>query len=398
MIARELRPGILSVGAVDWHRSMFDELIPLPQGTSYNAYVVRGETHTALIDTVDPSWGGGLLRTLETLAPLRIDYLVCNHAEQDHSGSIPAVLARHPEARVVTNAKCKEILKDLLLLPDDAFRVVRDRETLSLGGRTLEFILTPWVHWPETMITYLREERVLFSCDFLGAHFASSRLFAGREEAVRLAAKRYYAEIMMPFRAGIRRHLDLLKSLPLDLIAPSHGLVYDDPSFILEAYADWASDAVLNEALILYVSMHGSVQAMVDHLVDGLMRRGVTVTPYNLAVADLGEMAMDLVNAATVIMATPAFLAGLHPLADYGLSLVGGLRPKTRFLGLVGSYSWGQRLEEIVKGRLGGLKAEFLPPVVAKGHPKEAEFHALDGLAETIAEKHRGEGLLASAR
>jgi flavorubredoxin len=389
MIAREIKPGILYVGAVDWHRTVFDELIPLPQGTSYNAYLVKGTTHTALIDTVDPSREAEFLRGLDALAPLRIDYIIPNHAEQDHSGSIPAVLARHPEAKVVTNAKCKDILKDLLPLPEEAFKVVRDREALPLGGRTLEFILAPWVHWPETMFTYLREDRILFSCDFLGAHFASSRLLTAREPAVKLAAKRYYAEIMMPFRTSIRKHLDLLKGFPIELVAPSHGLVYTDPAYILDAYAGWASDEVLNEVLILYVSMHGSVQQMVDRLADGLIRQDVVVTQYDLPRADLGELAMDLVDAATVVLASPVFHAGLHPEAEYGLSLVAGLRPKTRFFGLLGSYSWGHRLEEIVKSRLTGLKAEFLPPVIAKGHPKDADFKALDSLALTIGQKHR---------
>jgi len=394
MFAREIRSGVLYVGTVDWHRPVFDELIPLPQGTSYNAYLVKGATHTALIDTVDPSREAEFLKGLESLAPLRIDFIIPNHAEQDHSGAIPAVLARHPEAKVVTNAKCKDILKDLLLLPEEAFKVVQDRETLPLGGRTLEFILAPWVHWPETMFTYLREDRILFSCDFLGAHYASSRLFTGRDPAVQLAAKRYYAEIMMPFRTSIRKHLDLLKGFPIDLVAPSHGLVYTDPAFILDAYARWASDEVANEALILYVSMHGSVQRMVDHLADGLIRREVVVTPYHLPRADLGELAMDLVDAASVVLASPVFHAGLHPEADYGLTLVAGLRPKTRFFGLLGSYSWGHRLEEIVKNRLTGLKAEILPPVISKGHPKEADFKALDGLADTIGRKHRDLGLI----
>jgi flavorubredoxin len=393
MTVQEIASGVHFVGAVDWHRPLFDELIPLPQGTSYNAYLVRGTRKTALIDTVDPTKEAELFDHLKAADLKRLDIIVCNHAEQDHSGCIPAVLARYPEAKVATNAKCKEMLKDLLLVPEDRFQVIRDRETLDLGGKTLEFISAPWVHWPETMFTYLREDRLLFTCDFLGAHFAASRLFTAREEKVLLAAKRYYAEIMMPFRTSIRKHLDLLKGLPVDQIAPSHGLIYTEPEFILNAYRAWASDDVENEATILFVSMHGSIQKMVDRLVEDLTQLSVNVTPYNLTHADLGELAMDLVDAATIVVATPVFLAGLHPTADHGLSLVGGLRPKARFLGLLGSYSWGHRLEEIVKGRLSGLKAEFLPPVIAKGLPKEGDLKALDALAETIAQKHRDLGL-----
>ena len=175
MAASEIRKNIVWVGALDWDRRLFDELIPLPDGTTYNSYLVRGSDKIALIDTVDPSKTGELLENLQEAGVTRIDYIVSQHAEQDHSGSIPEVLEIFPEAVVVTNEKCKAMLMDLLLIPESKFRVVADGETLDLGGKTLEFIFAPWVHWPETMLTYLREDKVLFSCDFLGSHLAQSR-------------------------------------------------------------------------------------------------------------------------------------------------------------------------------------------------------------------------------
>ncbi|MFO7711681.1 MAG: FprA family A-type flavoprotein, partial [Dehalococcoidia bacterium] len=203
MRARQIRPGVHWVGAVDWDRRLFDALIPLPDGTSYNSYLVQGSEKVALIDTVDPAMLDLLVAHLEDV-PV-IDYLIANHGEQDHSGSIPWVLDKYPDARVVTTPKGKDILMALLHVPDERFVTVGDGETLSLGDRTLEFIHAPWVHWPETMLTYLAEERVLFSCDLFGSHLATSDLFVADDGQAYEPAKRYFAEIMMPFRTSIEK-------------------------------------------------------------------------------------------------------------------------------------------------------------------------------------------------
>ncbi|MDD1655551.1 MAG: FprA family A-type flavoprotein, partial [Methanomicrobiales archaeon] len=256
MTAREMLPGIFAVGAIDWDRRLFDELIPLPDGTSYNSYLIRGSEKTLLIDTVDPPFADTLFEHLDGLGVRSIDYVVANHAEQDHSGTIGKLLARYPVARVVTNAKCRDMLKDLLRIPDDRFLVIQDREKLSLGDRTVEFLFTPWVHWPETMVTYLHGDGVLFSGDLFGSHYATSQLFTDGDPAVYGAAKRYYAEIMMPFRSSIQENLRKMAPLEIRIIAPSHGPVYRKPEFILSAYRDWVSDRVENRVVIPWVSMH----------------------------------------------------------------------------------------------------------------------------------------------
>ena len=202
MPARTITERVQWVGAVDWNRRLFDDLVPLPEGTSYNAYLVRGSEQTALIDTVDPALQHNLLEALESLP--RLDYLVCQHVEQDHSGTIPQVLARFPEATLLCSTKARPMVEEHLHVEPSRIRTVADGETVSLGDRTLQFIYAPWVHWPETMLTLLPEERILFTCDFLGSHFATSRLLAGNDPAVINAAARYYAEIMMPFAPAIR--------------------------------------------------------------------------------------------------------------------------------------------------------------------------------------------------
>jgi len=388
--ARPVSADTTWMGAVDWDRKLFDSLIPLPEGTSYNAYLVRGSEKTVLIDTVDPTKLDVLMAQLDAVDHL--DYLVAQHAEQDHSGSIPAVLARYPGAILVTNPKAKELLQEHLDIPDERFRTVADGETLSLGNKTLRFIYLPWVHWPETMGTYIEEDHILFSCDFLGSHRAQTGLFAERDVVMR-GAKRYYAEIMMPFRSFVIKNLDKLAGTQVDMVCPSHGPVYKDPAFIMEAYREWAGGPPHNKVVIPFVSMHGSTLKMVDHLTAALADRGVDVERFDLTTADLGEVAMSLVDAATIIIGTPAVLTGPHPKTIEIAYLAGALRPKAQFVSIVGSFGWGQRIVDVLGGLIAPLKAVVLTPVLAKGDPRAADMQAIDALADTIAAKHREAGL-----
>jgi len=359
-------------------------LIPLPDGTSYNAYIIKGAEKTALIDTVDPTKTKVLLDNLKEIGIQKLNYIVAHHGEQDHSGSIPAIIKAYPSAKIVTNQKCKDELIDLLMLPDDKFMVINDRETLSLGNKTLEFIFSPWVHWPETMLTYLREDKILFTCDFLGAHLSTKELYFADTNKLYQSAKRYYAEIMMPFRVSIKKHVETVRSLAPTLIAPSHGPLHNKPAFILDAYQDWISDTVKNEVVIPYVSMHGSTAAMVDYFVKALEGKGIKALPFNLEGADIGDLAMALVDASTIIIGSPTVLAGPHPKAVFAAVLANALRPKTKYVSVIGSYGWGGKTVEQLKGLLSNLKVEVLDPVMAKGYPKEADFKGIDKLVEAI--------------
>jgi len=385
---RKVKEDVYAVGAIDWDRTLFDNLIPLPDGTSYNSYIIKGSEKTALMDTVDPDKTQELIKNLEE-AGANINYIIAHHAEQDHSGSIPEVLKRYPDAKVVCTPKCKIMLVDLLHIPEDKFMEVNDGDVLSLGDKTLKFIHAPWVHWPETMLTYLEEDKILFTCDFLGSHLATSELFVGDEGRVYEAAKRYYAEIMMPFRTAIKKNLEKIEGIDIEIIAPSHGPIYRNPDFIINAYKEWISDEVKNEVVIAYVSMHGSTAAMVDHFIDALIDRGIEVKPFNLTVADIGELAMSLVDAATVVIASPTVLSGAHPSAIYAAYLANALRPKTKFASIIGSYSWGGKMVEQLAGMIKNLKVELIEPVLIKGYPKKEDFELLDKMADEIYEKHK---------
>ena len=389
MAVQRIKDRIFSVGSRDWDRRLFDELIPLPDGTSYNSYLIRGSEKTALIDTVDPPKTKELISNLKKLNVTKIDYLVSNHAEQDHSGAIPDLLKIYPEARVITNEKCRLFLMDLLEIPETRFQTVSDGDVLSLGDKNLKFIFTPWVHWPETMCTFLPEDKILFSCDFFGSHLATSDLFVRNPAKVIEDAKRYYAEIMMPFRGVVKKNIEKIEALDFEMIAPSHGPVYSDSKIILDAYRNWVSDKVENQVVIAYVSMHGSTEKMMFYLMERIMEKGISVKFFNLIETDLGQLAMSLVDSATLILGTPTVLTGPHPAAVYAATLVNVLKPKLRFATVVGSYGWGGRTIEMIQSNLSNLKVEILDPVLIKGHPKEADYRLLDKLVDTIATKHQ---------
>ena len=388
MNRRELKPGIEWVGAVDWQRQLFDELIPLPQGTSYNAYLVRGSEKTVLLDAVDPAFRALLLQRLEGVE--RIDYLVAHHAEQDHSGTIPDVLARFPQAKVLATPKGVQFLQELLAIPAERLQAVQDGETLALGGRTLRFLFMPWVHWPETMVSFLEEDRILFPCDLFGSHLATSDLFARNEAVVLDAARMYYAQIMMPAAVMIRKYVERIQALDPALIAPSHGPVYGRPALILEAYRRWAGGVVANKVVVPYVSMHGSTALLVQRLLESLIARGVTVQPFDLAHLRLDQLATALVDAATIVFAAPAMLGGPHPLAAFVAALVDAFKPPVKFASYMGSYGWSRGQIGKTAELLPHLKVEVLEPVLCAGLPRAADLEAVDRLAAQIAEKHAG--------
>ncbi|HPS56316.1 MAG TPA: FprA family A-type flavoprotein, partial [Sedimentisphaerales bacterium] len=338
---RKLVEDIFEVGVINFDAKLFDRLIPLPDGTSYNAYLVKGSEKTVLIDTVDPDKTEVLIDNLVKTGITKIDYIIAHHAEQDHSGSLPDILLLYPEAKIVTNPKCKSMLMDLLSLEDNQFQIIEDGSTLSLGDKTLQFIYTPWVHWPETFSTYLPENKILFSCDFFGSHFATSNLFVKDIAEIYEPAKRYFAEIMLPFRSQINKNIEKIKDLDIEMIAPSHGPVHNDPQFIIDAYKDWSSEKGKNLVIIPYVSMHGSTSKMVTYLLDALIERGIEVKQFELSTVDIGKLAISLVDCTTVVIGTSTVLMGPHPCAAYAAFLANALRPKFKFASVIGSYGWG---------------------------------------------------------
>jgi len=385
----ELAPGIIWVGVEDWNRRFFDALIPLPRGTSYNAYLVVGRSRIALIDTVAPGFEDQLIAKIRVVVPPeRIDYVVMNHAEPDHAGAIPAVISAAPKAQVVATKKGVEIAGALHRIPESQCLTIRDGDTLDLGGKTLRFLEAPWLHWPETMFTLAIEDQILFPCDFFGSHMASDRLFDDEVSDVLIPeAKRYYAEIMMPFTRMVTAGLDKAKNSAPKIIAPSHGPVYRRPERILEAYEKWSRGRLAAKAVVMYVSMWRSTAHLATAVISGISAEGVEAVPFDLSTSDISHVASELVDASAVVLGSPTVIGGLHPTAAYALSLLKLLRPRLKLAAFFGSYGWGGGAATQARTLLEPTGCELLGVLDIRGTPGEKEIADAVLLGRKIAQR-----------
>ncbi len=386
---KEIKNSVYYCGLNDCERKIFDELIPLEHGTTYNSYLVKGSEKVALIDTMYPKKTDLYLKNLDENNITNVDYIIANHGEQDHSGSIPALLEKYPEAMVVTNAVCKNNIIEMLHVDESKIQVIKNDDELSLGDKTLRFMIAPGVHWPDTMFTYLVEDNLLCTCDFLGAHytFKEDEIFAPDSKELEHSAKRYYAEIMMPFRGVCKKYTQQVKDLNPDMILPSHGPIYKNPKFILDLYADWTADEGKNLVLLPYVSMYGSTEEMIDYLVEKLNAKGIKTEKFDIVTGDLGDLAMGLVDATAIILGSSMVLASPHPMAANVAYLANLLRPKAKIASFVGSYGWGGNLFGKLGEMLSGLKLDVIEPLLVKGKPDSNDFKKLDEMVEIIYTK-----------
>ena len=383
---KEISEGVYYLGLHDYDRKIFDQLVPLPQGTTYNSYFIRGAQKCALIDTMYAKFAARYADMLaaENIVP---DYIICNHAEPDHTGVLPQLLSMFPQTEVLCSPKCSENLQNMLHISPDRIREVKDGEELDLGGKTLKFIMAPWVHWPDTMFTHLIEDNYLFTCDFLGAHYTRNELWADETSELAESAKRYYAEIMMPFRNFCVKYLSRVRQISPKVVLPSHGPIYKNPDFILNLYGTWTSPNTARKVLIAYVSMYDNSRMMVDYLASKLRESGVDVVAADLMQADEGELAMELVDAAGIVFGTSMVLTGPHPKSVYAAYLANILRPKGKFYAVVGSFGWGGNLCAPIDNMFTLFKPKKLTSAIAKGRPAAADFAALDSLcADILAE------------
>jgi len=387
--ANEIAPGIFWVGVEDWNRRYFDALIPLPQGTSYNAYLIVGKEKVVLVDTVHKSFQEELLGKIRKLVnPERIDYVVMNHAEPDHAGSIPRVLDIAKDAKLVVTKMGVEMASVFYEVPPERTIMVKDGDTLDLGGKTLKFIEAPWLHWPETMFTYCVEDGVLFSCDFFGAHAAKSRLFDDEFGGGLLPeAKKYYAEIMMPFQVAIQRALDKVKGLNVKMIGPSHGPIYRNPRRILDAYEGWARGPLQPRVIMIYVTMWGATEALEKVVAEAISSEGVEVVPYNLLVSDLSHVMRDIVDASAIVIGAPTVLNNAHPLAILATEIIRELKPRARLVAAFGSYGWGRAVAKVIGDRLQQSGFEIVETFEVRGPPKKEDLDRAVNLGKHVAQR-----------
>ncbi len=384
---------IFSVGAEHPERKLFDCLMPLPHGTTYNSYLVKGEDKIALIDAVDPDKVDVLMANLIDAGVERLDYLVCLHTEQDHSGSVGRILETWPGVRIVATAKVKEMMGTHVHTPASAFDTVSEGDVLDLGGITLRFMPIPFAHWPDNTMAYCEEEKVLFSSDLFGSHFAPFEAESIADEVIMTAARSYFSEIMMPFRAQITRYTAQVIELDPRLIAPAHGPVWTSPGAILDAYGKWTAGKRVRSVTIPFVSMHGSTRVMVERLAAVLRTRAVEVHLHDLGASpdsltlETGHMIYDLVDSAAIIVATPTVLIGPHPAVVYAVVTAVAMRPQVNLFGMVGSFGWGSKAAETIAALAADLKVEKLEPLLVKGLPTDSDLERIDAYANSLADR-----------
>jgi flavorubredoxin len=387
--AKKLVEGVYYVGVEDWDRRIFDALIPLPNGTSYNAYLIVGKDKVALVDTVQKNFSDELLEKIGSVVdPSKIDYVVMNHAEPDHAGSIPRVLEVAKNAKLVVTKIGVDMAKIFHNVPDERMMSVKEGDTLSLGDKTLRFIDAPWLHWPETMFTYCVEDKILLPCDFFGAHFAKSRLFDDETgDALLSEAKRYYAEIMMPFPIAIQRALDKVKNLDLNMIGPSHGPIYRNPKRILDAYESWARGPLQQKVVVVYVTMWGATESLEKTIVESIAAEGVEAVPFNLLVSDVSHIMRELVDTSAIVIGAPTVLNGPHPQSILITELMRAIKPRAKLVSVFGSYGWGGGSVKTLKDRFQQSGFEVLDTLDVRGPPKKEDLEKAVALGKHVAQR-----------
>jgi len=356
-----LSEGVYWVGAVDWNVRNFHGYTT-PYGTTYNAYLIVDEKIT-LIDTVKyPFYEEMLGRIREIVSPQEISYLVSNHVEKDHSSSLPLIFKETPNAQIIATQRGIAGLRRYYK-KDLPFVAVKEGDELSLGERTLKFIETPMLHWPDSMATYLLDEGILFSMDGFGQHIASSKHFddeVGLEFIMPEAAK-YYANIVMPFASQVLKTIDKAKDLEINMLATSHGVIWrQNIKEIIEAYIKWANGEAEEKVLIVYDTMWDSTEMMAKAIVKGITNAGVEVKLFKLSVSDTTDILKEILTAKAILVGSPTLNNGMLPTVAGFLEYMRGLRPKNKIGAAFGSYGWGKGAVRGIEEMLQKPKIEML--------------------------------------
>ena len=342
MNAVEVKKGIYWVGAIDWSLRNFHGYTT-NRGATYNAYLIIDEK-IALIDTVKAQFAGELLeRISKVIDPEKIDYIISNHVEMDHSGSIPKVMEVCKNAAIITSSPSG--LKGLTAhYGQYNYKSVKANETLSLGKRTLKFVPTPMLHWPDNMVTYCPEEKILFSNDAFGQHYASSRRFDDEEqlEIILEEAKNYYGNIIMPYGKQVQGACEIVCGLDIEMIAPSHGVIWrKNIQTIFDAYKLWSENNPQTGAIVVFDSMWHSTEVMAKTIVEAFADKNIPVKLYDLKVNHISEIIPEVLTSKYIAVGSPTLNNTMMPTVAAFLSYLKGLSPKNRKAFAFGSYGWG---------------------------------------------------------
>ncbi len=340
-----LKEGINWVGVVDWNLRDFHGYVT-SRGTTYNAYLIRDEK-TALVDTVRHNFAEELTRNIEELTSLeKIDYIIVNHVEMDHSGSLPEIAALCKNAKIIACQRGKDALIEHYGPEFSRVEVVKTGDELKLGKHTLRFLETPMLHWPDSMFSYVVEDKILISNDAFGEHFASSERFDDEvdQQVLMDEARTYYANILMPFAPLITRKIQevVQMGIPIDMIAPDHGVIWrKDPSKIINAYLKWSAFESVQKVIIVFDTMWGSTDKMARAIEEGVASEGVDVRVLKLRATDNTEVVTEILEAKAVVVGSPTLNSQMFPTVSSFLTYITGLRPRGKLWAFFGSYGWG---------------------------------------------------------
>ena len=350
----EIKPDIYWVGGIDWDIRNFHGYIT-QRGTTYNAYLIMDKKIT-LVDTVKHYLFDEMLsRIKEIVDPSKIDYIISNHVEMDHSGSIQKLLEVAPNAKIITSTRGEKGLRRHYK-KDWNFKVVKSGDTLNIGERTLHFVEIPMVHWPDSMVTYIPSDKLLLPNDAFGQHIATSERFDDEVDwgILKEEAAKYYANIVMPYGSQVEKALEALSGLDIEMIAPSHGIIWRSliPQ-ILKEYTKWARYETEDKALIVYDSMWGSTEKIAYALREGIEEAGIHVTIRNLKNTHISDVITDVISSKLILLGSPTLNNTMLPTMGGFLTYLKGLRPKNRIGFVFGSYGWGGQavgeIEKIIK-------------------------------------------------
>jgi flavorubredoxin len=384
-----LKQGIYWVGAVDWNIRNFHGYIT-HRGTTYNAYLIVDEK-VALVDTVkEPFFPEMIRRIREVVDPRKIDYLVSNHTEPDHSGAIIKALGEMEGAELIASDMGVKGLRRYYG-EDLKCTSIREKPTINLGKKTLQFIPVPMVHWPDSMVTYVPEEKTLLSNDAFGQHLAASKRFDDEvDQAVLMQeATAYYANIVMPLWMSVNRAFKALKGVEIDMIAPSHGVIWrSNPGMILEAYQRWVEGISKSKAVVVYDTMWGSTERVAKALTEGLTLEGVEVQLHRLSETHNSDVITDLLEARAVLVGSPTLNNGLFPTVASFLAYMKGLKPKQKIGAAFGSYGWGGGAKRAAEAELKASGVELVESDLDfQYRPTEEELQRSVTFGREIAKK-----------
>lgn len=387
------------VGVNDDVKELFESLWPLPFGISYNAYVVVGREAVALIDTVDSRFTYEYIgRVREVVGDFdRVRYIVVNHLEPDHHGATPDILRIMSKAKLVTSQMGSRILSSLYRVSSDRIAIVKDGDRIDLGGKTLRFIYTPWLHWPETMVAYLEEDKILFSCDAFGSYGSLQDGLFDDELDMDFyldEAKRYFSNIVIKYTRNVLEALEKLRSTEIKIIAPSHGPVYrSDPRKIVELYRKWSQPSPERDRVaLIYGSMYGRGEAIVGHIIERLSQKNLKIIPHNVSTSHPSYILSDLVESYIAVFVYPSYDAGIFPYMEdvmriFQLKQIG----RGRYAAIVNIYAWASTAKQTIE-LLTKAGFKIIEPIVeTKAVPDEEELKKIDTLINNIVDISRRE-------